>query len=271
MAKCFIGIDDKSLVSIELFDNSVATKFLDELKWHVSNSSIDNQEAFYSYADEATIQSDLLNAIRTVNTFLRTNFIELPSNIDWDDHDIYNYFHEKFEQLNGKWGAPTKILTLGPESVRRAIRMINFAVHSLERRPYQRSRRLYLSWDKESYRRQRLADEEHAYFTNIIQPNTVYLNYVEVGKNLLDLYHDGLDPQYNGYENLHYVGAEIVIEFGTQSYDMFDQGFRDWAKSNKVDLEDKMLGIGKIPIGTFEGSDDLFTKDSNVTNIQIKE
>jgi hypothetical protein len=271
MTKCFISVDGKPSISIELFDHSVANKFLDELKWHLDNSSVDNNEAFYNYADEATVQSDLLDAITKINTFLKTDFIKIPNQIDWNNHDIYNYFHLCFEQLNGKWDQPTTLLLIAPQEIKKAIRMINFAVHRLERRPYNIEREFYLSWNKDAYRRQQLTDDEHKYFTNIIKPGVVYLNYVEVGKNLFDLYQDDLDPTYGGYENLHYVGAEIRVNFNSVENDMFTPGFREWAKQHNIDLSDKQLGIGKLPIGTFTGSDQLFTKDSKITNIQIEE
>ena len=271
MTKCFISVDGKPSISIELFDHSVAKKFLSELKWHIDNSSVDNKEAFYTYADEATIKSDLLDAIQKINSFLRTDFIKVPVEIDWENHDIYNYFHLCFEQLNGKWNQPTRLLAIAPDEIKKAIRMVNFAVHRLERRPYVPERSFYLSWDKSNYRRQLLTKQEHEYFTNIIKPDTVYLNYVEVGKNLLDLFLDDLEPAYNGYENLHYVGAEAKLIFDNTEKDMFTPEFRNWAKHYGIDIEDKQLGIGKLPIGTFTGSDNIFTKDSKVTNIEIEE
>lgn len=271
MKKCFISVDEKPSVVIELFDHSVANKFLDELKWHISNSSVNDKETFYHYADEYTVRKDLLEAINKINSFLKTEFIKVPNNIDWDDHAIYNEFHLYFEQLNGTWDKPTKLLSIAPSNIKEAIRMINFCVHRLERRPYRINRTLYLSWDKQSYRRQALTKEEHNFFTSLIKPNTVYLNYVEVGKNLLDLYYDDLDPAYEGYKNLHYVGAEAVMDFEGTEQDVFTDSFRIWANKHGIDLNDKQLGIGKIPIGTFSGSDELFTKDSKVTSIDIKE
>lgn len=271
MTKCFISVDERLSVTIDLFDHSVAQKFLQELRWHMANGSIDNQEAFYNYADEATVRQDLLAAIDTVNVFLKRRFIELPLLIDWESNDTYNYIHEKFEQLNGTWNHPTRLLTIAPTNIKKAIRMINFAVHRLERRPYKIHRSLYLSWDKNSYQRQYLTDQEHECFDNIMRPNTAYLNYVEVGKNLVDLYHDGLDPAYSGYENLHFVGAELTMDFECHQHDMFDEGFRKWATKHSIDVNDKRLGIGKIPIGTFEGSDNFFTKDSKITSITIEE
>lgn len=264
-------MDGTPSIAIELFEHSVADKFFNELKWHINNSSINDKEAFYSYADETSVRTDLLNSFQIINSFLKTEFIKVPDNIDWDNHDIYNYFHLCFEKLNGTWNNPTKLLSISPDHVKKAIRMINFAVHRLERRPYKVNHMFYLSWDKSTYRRQPLTEQEHEYFTSFIKPNTVYMNYVEVGKNLIDLYQDGLDPNYNGYENLHYVGAEALIDFEGIEHDMFDLDFRAWAKNYSIDLNDKSLGIGKIPLGTFTGSDKLFTKDSKVTSIEVEE
>lgn len=237
----------------------------------MENSSVNNKEAFYHYADEASVQNDLFESIKTINSFLKTEFIKLPTEFNWNDHDIFNYLHRCFEKLNGKWNSSTALMTVSPQHVKDAIRMINFTVHRLERRPYKINRRLYLSWDKNCYRRQQLTTQEHEYFTNLIKPNTVYLNYVEVGKSLFDLFQDYLDPSYEGYDNLHYVGAEIYLDFEEGEQDIFSSEFKNWAKKFNIDVYDKQLGIGKLPIGTFTGSDELFTKDSKITSIEIEE
>lgn len=272
MTFCSIEVDNQNVVDIELFDNSVSLKFLEQLKWHVSNSSINHREAFYSYADEKAVQEDLLTAISKINWFLKAEYIKLPDKIDWDDHAIYNHLQsdQYFEKLNGSWGSPSKLLYIAPYEIKEAIRTLNFSIHRLERRPYDKSRILYLSWDKNTYRRELLTDDEHMYFTNLIEPNTVYLNYVEVGKNLLDLYYDDLDPVYEGYENLHYVGAEVLINFEDTGYNLFTPDFKEWALKHNIDINDKRLGIGKMPVGKFIGSDKIFTKDSKITNIIIK-
>jgi hypothetical protein len=271
MTICSIEVDNQNVINIELFDNSVSLKFLEQLKWHISNSSINNLEAFYGYADEKSVKSDLMGAIKQINSFLKREYIKLPSNANWDNHNIYNELHQYFEKLNSSWSNPSKLLYIAPEVIKQAIRTINFSVHRLEHRPYDIERTLYLSWDKNHYQRELLTNDEHMMFTNLIEPGIVYLNYVEVGKNLLDLYYDGLDPSYEAYENLHYVGAEVIINFDGRKNDLFTAGFRKWADKHNIDINDKTLGIGKIPIGRFSGSDKLFTKDSKITKIIIQE
>lgn len=271
MASCFIEIDKQSVTEIELFDTPVVKKFLEQLKWHISNSSINHHEVFYGYAEEDYVKSNLLQSIQTINDFLKTDFIKLPKDINWDDLDLYNDLHKYFEKLNGEWGKPTLLLQLSPSNIKDAIRNLNFSIHRLERRPYKKDRTLYLSWDKNTYKRVPMTNDDYEFFTDEYNVNYVYLSYVEVGKHLIELFNDQLSPTYNGYKNLHYISAEINIHWEIENKSIYTDDFKLWAKKYNIDYNDKKLGIGLMPIGKFTGSDNKFTKDSKITNITIKE
>lgn len=271
MSSCFIEIDKQHTIEIELFDTSVSKKFLNQLKWHLANSSINQSEAFYGYAEEDFVKQSLLQSITNINKFLKHEFIKLPNVIDWEDSWIYNHLHEFFEKLNGEWGKQTIIMAIAPTSIKNDIRNLNFSIHRLESRPYKINRKLYLSWDKNSYQREKLDPTDYNHFTFEYNENYVYLSYVEVGKHLLELYRDGLTPNYNAYKNLHYVGAEIEISWDRDNKLIFDNNFYNWAQTFNIDITDKQLGIGLLPVGIFKGSDNNFTKDSKITNIIIEE
>jgi hypothetical protein len=270
MTHCFIEVDKQFVIDIELFDTSVAKKFLNQLKWHVSNSSINQRECFYGYAEEKVVQQNLLTAIDKINTFLKRSYITLPQYIDWDNHNFYNDLHQYFEKLNGEWGNPNLLMQVAPNDVKDAIRDLNFSIHRLETRPYDVNRMFYLSWDKNTYRREPLEEHEYELFTDTFVEGVVYLSYTEVGKHLKELYHDDLTPNYEAYKNLHYVGAEVHVRWDS-THEIFTDKFKQWAKQHDIDINDKKLGIGLMPVGTFKGSDKNFTKDSKVTNITIKE
>ena len=271
MTNCFIEIDKQFEIKIELFDTSVTKKFLEQLKWHLSNSSINHYESFYGYAEESFVKQNLLNSIQIINRFLKKDYINLPTNINWDDNNFYNDLHKYFENLNGDWGKPTLLLQICPHDVKQAIRNLNFSIHRLERRPYKKDRTLYLSWDKNTYSRMPLDKDDYQYFVEDYNENYVYLSYVEVGKHLKELFNDNLHPTYEAYKNLHYVSAEINIHWEIPKEPLFSDEFKEWAKQYNIDYTDKTLGIGLMPIGTFIGSDKNFTKDSKITNIIIKE
>lgn len=270
MTHCFIEVDKQSVIDIELFDTSVAKKFLNQLKWHISNSSINHRECFYNYAEENVVQQNLLTAIDVINTFLKREYITVPKDINWNDSHFYNRLHQYFEKLNGEWGKPTLLMAVAPPLVKDAIRNLNFSIHRLETRPYSFDRMLYLSWDKNTYRRQPLEEHEYELFTDTFIEGVAYLSYTEVGKHLKELYQDNLTPNYDAYKNLHYIGAEVDIRWHS-THEIFNDGFKEWVSQHDIDINNKKLGIGLMPIGKFTGLDNKFTKDSKVTNITIKE
>jgi len=254
---------------MELDATPIASRFLDQLRWHISNSTINHDEAFYGYCTEQQAQQDLVQAVEYINQTLRHPFIKMPTAIDWDDQDLYNVLHESFEKLNGDWQGSGFMRTLD-QRFRNHVRQLNFAVHRLESRPYAQQRRFYMSWNKETINREPLQEQDYKLFTNHLQPGVAYLCYTEVGKNLLDIYHDGLDPTYPAQVNQHFYSGEIETYFGTGEHDLFSDGFRTWAEQHGIDLDNKRLGIGRIPVGTFRGSDTGITAQSKITDIIIE-
>lgn len=269
MTRCRFIVDDNRELTLDLDATKIASRFLDQLRWHIEHSQLDHDEAFYGYRKEPEVQQDLIQAVQYINHALRRPFIELPTAIDWDDRDLYNMLHERFETLNGDWRGSGLMRTLD-STFRKHVRRLNFAVHRLESRPYAQENKLYVSWNKETLSREPLQDQDYEGFTNHLKPGIAYLCYTEVGKNLLDLYHDGLDPSYPAQANQHYYSAEIETYFSPGEHDLFTPGFRTWAERHNIDLSNKRLGIGRIPIGRMHGSDHGITSQSKITNIIIE-
>lgn len=250
-----IEIDHCRTVAVDLYQNQFVSKWQMLFERTTSACAINQVESFACKITELESQQRLLRAIDHINEFLKKPFIEITEPCNWDDQNWYNYLHSKFEQLSGSYGRPTRLFEIAPHTVRDAIRALNFYVHRLETRPYQKLKPWYISFDKNCYQRLPLESDDYELFEFVVQPGQAVIHYAELGKNLVDLYQDGLPTTYSGLRNLHFYSAEISISLSDKPFDLFPRGFVQWAQSKGIDVANKKLGIGTIPIGTVKDLD----------------
>jgi len=267
-------IDGKPAFRINLYDHTVASKWknLIESIYVGDGEDIDHVRTFFRLRPHDEIKEILLNAIKNINTFLRTEFIKLPKQIDWNDQDLHNTLHVAFEKLSGKFDNPTKLMIIAPMNIKENIRDLNFCVHALEHSSGESDGDLDylpLQWTKkrETNPRIKLTDEEHNLFQFHETKNEVYLAYNELGKSYVDLWMDNLPFDYDGTENNHYIGADIIVALNDKQ-SIFEQGFLDWCNDKSIDPYSKKHGIGLLPIGKVEIIDiGHLTKDSKANII----
>jgi hypothetical protein len=139
------------------------------------------------------------------------------------------------------------LFAIANNELKQAIRNLNFFVHRAEinKDPYPA---LYISFNKNQYRRKPLEPANYTEFDFKFNAGTLFLHYVELGKDFNDLYKDNLPIDYAGTKNLHYYSGESWLTF--DDFDAFsDPGYVTWLANNNIDQHDKKLGHGKIPLG----------------------
>ena len=265
-------IDDRPAFRIDLYDNPVSVKWkkLIESIFIGDGEDIDHIRTFFPFRNTADKRKILLDAIKSINSFLKKDFIVLPDDIDWNDQKIFNTLHIAFEKLSGAFDNPTKLMKVAPMHIKEKIRDLNFCVHHLEHDERQQGiTTLNIQWTKkrETSERVKLEDREYEHIQFKQNKNEAYLAYNELGKNYIDLWKDDLPITYEASKNNHYVGPDIIISLENKQ-NIFDDGFIDWCKNNNVDPYDKTLGIGLMPIGKVEILDiHHLTKDSKANII----
>jgi hypothetical protein len=266
-----LGVNSDTAFDIDLFDNVFVSKWVKELEWHLDNCAFDQQEAFASFLSLDQAEQILISSCETINRYLK-NFIDIKSNISQQPQQYFNYLHHIFERLSGSFGAPTRLFAIAPPDLKQAIRQLNFYVHRVEsQKPAFEN--LYISFDKDKYRRQPLAESDYEYFEFEIAPGTLVLHYAELGKNFTDLYQDGLSLDYGGFKNLHYYSGEASLML--HSANVFqDTGLSQWLQSQGIDPYNKRHGHGIIPLGSVVDVDSVAAKLSQhrfIHKILIKE
>jgi hypothetical protein len=264
-----LGTLGESSFDVTLNDNPFVHKWVKELQWCLDNCEFNQQEAFSSLLTSDESRQILTNACITINKYLK-NFIDIKPNED--SQEYFNYLHSKFEQLNGKFGKPTRLFAVANSELKSAIRNLNLFVHRVERSKLN-DRDFYISFHKDKYRRFLLAENDYQFFEFKSPPGTLFLHYAELGKEFINLYEDKLDLSYPGFANLHYYSGEASLIF--KEYDCFaDNNYLMWLTNNGIDPYNKTLGHGKLPLGSVDNIDSAMNsidKHRYINKILIKE
>ncbi len=263
-------VDGKPAFRIDLYNHPVASKWksLIESIYVGDGEDIDNKRTFFNFQSTDEIRDMLLDAIKNINTFLKTEFIKIPEQLNWDDQNLYNTLHIAFEKLSGEFDNPTKLMKIAPTNIKENIRDLNYCVHALEHGTGVLGN-LGIQWTKLRTETPRidLEDDDYQLFQFHQTKNEVYLAYNELGKSYIDLWQDNLPVDYNATKNNHYIGADIEIALDDKK-NIFDPGFVDWCYDNNIDPLEKKHGIGLLPIGKVESIDiEHLTKHSKANII----
>lgn len=264
----FLGLHGSESFDINLLDNQFVNKWIDELYWCLENCEFDHNENFVNFLSIEERKKVLLESIKEINNYLKNivkkDFIELPLIIDWNNQDFYNYLHLQFEKLTNSFDSPTKLFQISPKNIKQSIRNLNFYIHNLEDNIVEKNtigKIFKISFDKQQYRRKSLDIKDYENFTHVCEKNGLYLSYVELGKDLYEIWKENLPIDYEKLKNLHHYSGECYLFFGnTLTYEV---EFYDFCKKNNIDYNDKTLGIGFIKLGTIENQDHIKNKLQN--------
>jgi hypothetical protein len=252
-----LGTHSEASFTISLNNNQFVQKWIQELRWCLTNCDFEQQEAFSGLLTLEESAQVLKKSCETINQYLR-NFIDLRENLLDQDQEYFNYLHLKFEQLSGNFEKPTRLFTVANQELKTAIRNLNFFIHRIEKKK-NNVPMLYISFNKDQYRRQPLSDEDYDQFEFTMPAGTLFVHYVELGKEFVDLYQDNLSLNYKNFHNLHYYSGEASVCFN--EYNCFeDDGYISWLKRHNIDPYNKKLGHGKLVLGKVDNPSDAYAK-----------
>lgn len=265
-----LGTSVEVSLDIILNDTPFVKKWVNELTWCLDNCDFNQQEIFYNFLSNQEIERNLLNSCVIINKYIK-NFIDIKTPFIEQAQDYFNYLHLKFERLTGEFDKPTRLFAIANQELKSAIRNLNFFVHALESQLWQNY--FYISFNKDQYRRHKLAETDYNEFVFDIKPGTLYLHYAELGKTFFDLYKDNLPIDYSGLKNLHYYSGEASLSFSKFSF-LSDAKYTNWLKTHNIDPYDKQLGHGLICLGHLKDINDAYQKiktNRHLKKIEIKE
>lgn len=269
--RVILGTSGEAAFDIQLYDNEFVRKWTKELQWCLDNSSIDQQESFSGLLTLHEANEKLVSACVVINRYLK-NFIEVQYKLVPQSQEYFNYLHQKFEQLSGKFGKPTRLFSIANNELKQAIRELNYYTHRLEKQKEQ-LQRFTVRFDKNQYRRIPMTVTDYDFCQFELEPGMLFVNYAELGKDFYDVFKDGLDIDYAGLKNLHYYSGDVNALF--YKYNPLDNPeYVKFLNQSNIDVYDKKLGHGKIPLGMILDLENSFSKIQKykfIKDIVIKE
>lgn len=226
--------------------------------------SIDEPERFYGFDDTGISikrSIDYVNRqIDVINSFQPLVEKRLD---DINDQDTLNYLHNIFERYHGLLDQQhSKVWRSAPPDVRRALALLNTAVHrceSVQRGNAPRAVITYYGLPKKHI----YQTEDYDLIERDWQFGTVHTCYAEIGKTLFDMsvdhdHHMG-DELFSPFRHL---SADFVIQFNDADrdrrneleenmWDYYDQN-REFFQSRGYDRDHPALKMGVFPVADLE-------------------
>lgn len=195
---------------------------------------------------------------------------------NFDFQDALNLMHKHFEDLRGHIDNPSNWYKSAPPKVKNSVDRFNVLIHEYEN---------LLAEEKQNFRnptivctfkdRPKIQLEEYHYkhFTHRWKKGTVYINYCEVGKPLLDVFKDN-DDHAEAIRPQSTYSADFMIKFGPTVPERIavkkENDFFEWYKQKGYNF--KHLSLGMIPVAQIKKPVDLnkFKNYNEVINVTCK-
>ena len=243
------NLSDTFTLEYRLRDNSIVSRWCQQVEKAQSKYSIDDPGRFYGFGSIQEQTTDAIdqinNCIKTINKFEPIIDRKLKN---VNDQDTLNYLHHIFEIYHGLLDQQTHEFWLrAPKKVQRALADLNVLVHrceSVSRQALTRHVVTYYGLPKTEL----LDTEDYSLFEDAVTFGTVYLNYVEIGKTLDDLAVD--NDQYIGddaFRPFRHYSADFNVKFWSSDIKQVESNraiIKAYYDANSEFFESKKLSWG---------------------------
>lgn len=178
-----------------------------------------------------------------------------------DFQDALNKMHKHFEDLRGHVDRPSFWYQTAPQKVKNSVDRFNVLIHEYENfleeenQDFKNPTIVCTFCDRPKYA---LNDEDYQHFTHSWEYGTVYINYCEVGKPLLDVFKDQ-DVYAEAVRPQSTYSADFMIKFGPTVPEEFvnkkQKDFDRWYAKQNYNF--KHLSLGLIPVAKIKTNIDI--------------
>ncbi len=247
--KIVLTNDDEDLNLIfNVRDNDTANKWYQELCKNYELYEIDRfsdwGEGYSEIILDLNRQIDIINNYDNVIDF---KIKEIP------DQEELNRLHKFFENLRGEVCQMTPWYAQSPEIVKTALIRLNVLIHQLESSLRTKNKHPTLVVTFKNAPRIDLSENDYKKFTFKWTSGTVYINYCQVGKTILDVFKDK-DEVTEGIRPQVYYSADFMIKFGPSTnlfvYAVKNLMLKFWISRQGFKFEN--LSLGMIPVADLE-------------------
>ena len=245
------GVDDYE-ITFKVRDTNIAKKWYSELS---KNYPLYETERFTNWG-ESEIISKLNEHIQIINEY--DNLIEKNLSNTPTQQEL-NWLHKHFEDLRGEIKTGTKWFHDAPKEIQESVEKFNILIHQLEANIRTKNHPTVVVTFKNRPILD-LAIDDFKYFTYRWKKGTVYINYCQNGKTVLDVFKDN-DKLTQGVRPQIYYSADFMVKFGpTIPYTLYL--FRKicisaWYQFQRFNF--KHPNIGMIPVADLAQDIDIDT------------
>jgi hypothetical protein len=215
------------LLKFRLLQSPIANLWIERMQAR-GQYPLDHPDRFYNFdpheQELARAERMTQQCIDTINAHSKVIDREFTSA---NDQDMLNYLHNIFERYHGMLDQQNhEFWQSAPDTVRRALADLNLCVHRCESVSRVTSPRFVCTWYGMPKTKRLPVEQLTEHATLHAKFGTVYLNYVEIGKTLLDLAED----------NDQYIADEMF-----QPFDFYSADFNvKFYNSTDSDLQHKL-------------------------------
>lgn len=245
----------------DIFDTDIAQLWAEEIsKGYPLYENDRFTEWPGSNKDEAYYQAELKKHIDIINSY--DKIIELEN---YNQQTFLNILHKHFEDLRGHVDYSTFWYDHAPAQVQESVDKLNILIHEYENYlnekncGHQNPTIVTTFKDRPKYN---LKDEHYKYFTHCWQHGTVYINYCEVGKPLLDVFKD--QDEHVGDDAIRpqsVYSADFMIKFGPSVPEEFacekEKKFWQWFELQNINIDRAKAALGMIPVARIANDIDI--------------
>lgn len=249
-------------------NTNIAKKWFDELQ---QNYDLYETDRFTNWGTHNLIP-ELNKCITKINQY--DNCIDrYISSTSINLQDDLNYLHKFFEDLRGEVNEGTDWFNSAPADIQECVQRFNILIHQLEseNRTTNHPTVVVTFKDRPIVN---LTEDDITHFTFRWTHGTVYINYCQVGKTVLDVFKDK-DSIAEGVRPQEFYSADFMVKFGPTTpywqYLLRKAYLNSWIKLQNFKF--KNLNLGMIPVADVSTTVDIdklktFNKVKGVQCIQ---
>lgn len=237
------GIRDLDL-EFSLRNSHIADRWYREL---VKNYDLYEADRFSDWGDTYTdLFEDLNNQIKIINSYQTVIDVEIKETYDQKD---LNHLHTFFDKLRGEIFQKNSWYNSVPPDIKTALERFNILIHQLESTLRTKNKHPTLVVTFKDSLKLDLEEDDYRYFTYKWTYGTVYINYCQVGKTVLDVFKDH-DCISEGIRPQRYYSADFMIKFGPSTnfvtFIFKKVLLKFWLMKQKFKFD--RLALGMIPV-----------------------
>jgi hypothetical protein len=246
------NINNTVSLFFDIFETEIAQLWANEIKKGYELYENDRfTEWPGSNKDETHYQSELKKHIDIINSY--DKIIELDN---YNQQTFLNILHKHFEDLRGHVDYSTVWYNHAPAEIQESVDKLNILIHEYENylnekdNTHKNPTIVTTFKDRPKYK---LKSEHYKYFTHCWQHGTVYINYCEVGKPLLDVFKDQDDHVgEDAVRPQSTYSADFMIKFGPSVPEEFarekEKRFWQWFELQNLNIDRSRAALGMIPV-----------------------